>query len=432
MKHTYCKIKYIYNFTIFILLVCFLSGCSLNFTSENTQEPMEVDNANSNNSQSPAITPSDKEIETDISEKSYEQVLKDASSFNLQFTNSIYNYSISKAYTSTSILRLKMAKNQPVAVLLKDNIKDQKNVIEKTINYYNDILSTINKNYKLQIVDSILDVSLTDTIIYLEDKKFDNKAGQTHYELVYPHNNDKNNIFIKSAIISIDLENHLINNSIDNSMLSNTLLHEFAHAFGLNDVYASGEFKNTNTFDMTTMLQTKGLYQWELHPNDYKILQALYSGEYKKHTKYNDTVNAVNRKIELFTNHFFETLSLDILDNKKTKSLTLKEAQTPMSWENDDKFNPNYTYNFKITSGSNCTLTIMDRNGKNVEVISGKAFFAKGILFVYDMYIKDAEIYSPNYKGLSLRLSFYFARYIDENVNRIEFKDFIGRWTSVE
>ena len=35
-----------------------------------------------------------------------------------------------------------------------------------------------------------------------------------------------------------------------------------------------------------------------LYPNDYAILQALYSNEYKKHNNYEDAVKVVNEKIE--------------------------------------------------------------------------------------------------------------------------------------
>ena len=65
----------------------------------------------------------------------------------------------------------------------------------------------------------------------------------------------------------------------------------------------------------------------QLYPNDYAILQALYSNEYKKCNDYDEAVSIVKEKIQKYTESFYKYYSKHLKEDRATDKL--KEEQLP-------------------------------------------------------------------------------------------------------
>ena len=194
----------------------------------------------------------------------------------------------------------------------------------------------------------------------------------------------------------------------DDLFIFGVFLHEFGHSLGLGDVYYEGEDKLVDHLDMTTVMQRSGFMNYAFFPNDYAILQALYSNEYKKHDNYEDAVKVVNEKIEKYTKSFYSYYA-NFLKGKITVKEDLKETDIPrqLNWVGEYNSNNYLNYSLTLKENNKCDFVIKDKNGKVLEECEGETIFVDGMLFVKRLLIKKASNYSGLYEGdLGMKLTF--------------------------
>ena len=342
---------------------------------------------------------------SDISnQKPYSQVLFDSESFNVD--SSICNQ-LAFDHRADKYMRLKMSETKPVIIDCAYGLDSNAiEVVENVIAYYNDIFSTINDNYKFVVKSSGLSIHSTDTVIRVENATFKENVSGSFENYVNSPNTNEGNFFFKGCI-KIDWN---LAFKMGDEYAYYVFLHEFGHALGLGDVYYNGDYKNCDYVDMTTMMKY-GESLNKLFPNDYAMLQALYSNEYKKCKDYQEAVNIVNEKIKKYTHDFYSYYA-QLLKEKSGASgiLNVENIPSSISWDGNYNNNRHLTYTISFISEEECQLTIMDLDGNVLESAKGEPLFVNGVCFIRNMYIENASNYTkmyPNDVSIKLMLSVY-------------------------
>ena len=356
-------------------------------------------------------------------QKKYSQILQDADScdINLEVANNL-----AKQIYCNTIFRLKMNEESPVIVKCADNLTQKEvDMIEQITEYYNFIFSTINKNYKFEVKKEGEEIPFNSTIITYKNKNIKETAlGET---LPFPFLGGTGNNFIANATIFIDW------NKIkdeDDAVIYHVLFHEFTHILGLGDVYYQGYHKNSSSINIETIMNTDNLNTGinYLYPNDYAILQALYSNEYKKHDSYADAVEVVNKKIDTYTKLFYQNYSKYLkekLDVAKDLSIS-KFLKEEISWISQ---NSNY-YKIKLYDNRTCELIITDKNGRILEKSNGKWLLNNGILHIRQLQIENANNYLSSYNE-NLKMNLQLSVYINEN-GSVGIYDGFNSWSNIQ
>ena len=145
-----------------------------------------------------------------------------------------------------------------------------------------------------------------------------------------------------------------------------------------------------------------------LYPNDYAILQAVYSDSYKNHKKDEDAINEMKKEIEEYTKSFYNYYS----------SLIRKRDNDVKYLDQDYLKDASFTferrgYYFDVSISDN-TCKVITRNGENIIIDEcyGKVNFADGIFFLSDLTAKkqtyiDYSLYDVSYK-------YSFVVYLDK------------------
>lgn len=341
---------------------------------------------------------------TNIAEeqKSYNYVLRDYESFNV---DTFVADSLSFTHQTERNIRLKMSETRPVLIDLQGEMETrEKEIIQRVVDYYNNVFSTINENYKFAIKTEETNVSVDDTIIFVANGELDGSTKGAHFSKISIPDTGEGLFFWKSQVV-VDWEDI---KEFDDLYLFGVFLHEFGHSLGLGDVYYEGEEKVVDCFDMTTVMQRNGHMNYAFFPNDYAILQALYSNEYKKHDNYEDAVRVVKEKIEKYTKNFYEYYA-SFLKEKLTINDGLQESDIPkqLSWIGEYNSNNHLNYSLTLKENNKCNFVIKDKSGNVLEECEGETIFADGVLFVKRLLIKKASNYSGLYSGdLGMKLTF--------------------------
>ena len=331
-------------------------------------------------------------------QKPYANVMMDVENFKV-------DDSIALKTNSGKYMRLKFEENRPVIIDCNKNIEEEeKRIISEVIDYYNEIFSTINEDCKFILKDENTDVLKTDTVI----KIMNSKLSSSYHGIAYSFRTFDfgEGAFVESALIQLDWDKII---AVGQQYAFYVILHEMTHVLGLGDVYYKGDHITSNCINMTTIMQ-QGTINDGLFPNDYAILQALYSNEYTKHENYQDSVNIVNQKIKQYTKLFYHYYANFLKEKQDARgTLLVSDLKESIVWQGAEENNNHLCYELSV-NGEDCELIIKNKVGEILEKAKGKIEQVNGIVFIKDVYISNASNYSSDYSndvGIKLMLSVY-------------------------
>lgn len=321
----------------------------------------------------------------DISDqKPYHQIIKDSE--NLQADM----YYI-KTYEN-KLMRLKMDEDQPVIVTCEQGMEEREmSMIKKVIDYYNKIFSTINENYKFEIKDK---EEKDSTVINIKNKVTlaspeDTGGICAPREAIRAKDGD-----IYATKMLIELNWDYIKELSDPSAYY-VILHEFTHAVGISDVYYQGEDKKFDIVNTKTMMNIRNGGDVNcLYPNDYAMLQSLYSNEYKKHDNYDDAIKVVNEKIDKYTKSFYKYYAKCMKEKyQAVEDITPDEIKPGSKFYCNSLSNANKKMIIEFKENGKCTYTLTNNSGKTVEQTTGDWFIENGCVFIRNINLNNAKNY---------------------------------------
>ena len=294
-----------------------------------------------------------------------------------------------------------MDEKRPVIVECEGMNDNQTLIIKDVVDYYNKVFETINKNYKFKLKDDKTRVLGSDTVINIKNKELPKYTLGSMNAPKAAKDCGDGAVIIRSQII---MDWKQIQEYGDKEAYY-VLLHVMGHALGLGDVYYQEDYRNHDCVDMTTIMQ-RGIYKDGLYPNDYAMLQALYSDEYKKHDDYAEAVKIVNERIRQYTNSVYYSFANNLKENYDACNLKIHELPTKLNWVGEHNKNAHLHYELEFKNNNrDCVFTITDKNGKFLEKCKGKVVEVNGIVFIRGLSFKDASNYNGAYDSdLSLKL----------------------------
>lgn len=366
----------------------------------------------SSHSSSPSLTALKTTDKAPADVKPYHQIIKDSEHFN---ANMDIVYRAENCFDSgEGYLRMKMTEDYPVVIQCAQNIEDRElKLIESAVNYLNKLFATINNNYQFQILKSGESVTKYSSLICIKNQEQLELEGEDVLGQAITHSDLQDN---RGGSLIYYAEVHLdwpqIKDKTD-AEIYYVILHELAHTLGIDDVYFQGALKRTSTINKETFMNTSNKNILYFYPNDYAILQVLYSDEYTKHDNYLEAVDAVNKKIEKYTKSFYQKYAETLKEKTNaTDALSEEPMKQNITWCSIFTKNEN-TYNLKLNKDHTCTLSIYDKAGNLIEQCNGNLIFIDGILFATNINIKKASNYDNRYSdelSLKLTLSFYIDK----------------------
>jgi len=344
-------------------------------------------------------------------QKPYYQITKDEQSFNVDMEVALNK---SMFYNLDKYIRLKMDEDKPVIVQYDQNMEEREiNIIRQVIEYYNKVFQTINENYKFEIREEGYKVKREDTLVsFFNVDKPGNVMGESI--AIDDIKVAEGEWIVNKAQVQLDWE--AIKDKED-AYIYGVALHEFTHTLGLGDVY----LKDKDVVDRTTLMHTDN---WgkvnHLYPNDYAILQTLYSNEYKKCNDYDEAVTIVKEKIQKYTESFYKYYSKYLKEDIATDKLKEEQLPAAINWKYWAEGKGENLYTLKFNDDKTCELNIMDKSGNVLQSCKGDTIFQDGVMFLRNIVIDDASKYRPTYDfcpGRKLKLM--FSIYIDKNNNLV-------------
>lgn len=352
-----------------------------------------------------------KHMDLIATQKPYSQILIDSKSFNADMEVALNK---SAFYKLDKYIRLKFEEDKPVIIEYDKNMEEREvNIIKQVIEYYNKVFQSINENYKFEVNETGKKISDDYTLIsFVNADKPGNVVGESITTSDIKVTSGE--WLVDKGLIQIDYE--AIKDEED-AYIYGVAMHEFSHALGLGDVY----LKDKNVVDRTTVMHTD---TWgkinHLYPNDYAILQALYSNEYKKCENYNEAVKIVNEKIQKYTESFYKHYSKVLKEGLATDKLNRDELPQTINWKSFAQGIGTNLYTLNLNDDNTCELNIMNEKGNLLQRCEGNIIFEDGIMFLRNIVIDDASNYRPFYNifpGRKLKLT--FSIYIDKNNNLV-------------
>ena len=233
--------------------------------------------------------------------KQSEQIIKECNSLNLD-----YSYMIT-SNENCSVLNIKTG--EPIFIEYDSAMpKKEIDIIHRAVDYYENIFKTIDEGYDFELISNDSESS-KDAIISIKNRNsklfgfgWGNANGKNRS--VHRALSEKN--VIAKSYICLDWDS--IQESGD-AYSYYVILHELAHSFGINDVYYKGSNKNTNCQYGNTIMNSSATTFYELYPNDYGLLQAMYSKEYIKQTNYENAIKVMKEKIDIYEKYFYDSLA---------------------------------------------------------------------------------------------------------------------------
>ena len=342
--------------------------------------------------------------------KNQKQITKDASSLGVDLDAS--------SVREDKLVRFAFPKEGDVYVIYDVNMTQvEKEYIKETVDYYNNIFKNIDGNYSFTLVDSKFSIKETDSYIKFNNKDLEGlDKGLNKSSL---SNKLKYGYFISNSEIYINW-NKL--HDASDTMIRYIFNHEFAHSLGLNDVYIDSH----KSFNTNTIMNVFNSYTLDvLYPNDYAILQALYSNSCNNYKRYNEAINEMKNEINEYRNYFYDYYSSIIKNNNPKYGSMNKEylhSITEIGW---NSYQGDYKCSLNIDN-DRCTLKVKDGD-KIIDSSNGDIYWSNGMYFIENLQIRDAS-YMIN-TGFNKPYKFTLVLYMDEN-NKLSIADSIGEYKS--
>lgn len=178
----------------------------------------------------------------------------------------------------TTYKRLRHNGEKPIFVTISEKFSpDEVEAIKDVLNYYQQLFSKINSNYRFKVVNgekAIFEKMLGNTVINFDENT---SLTQGYAGLNLLRANFLNPNFLKTSRIYIDPS---LTEAYDKYYV---YMHELAHAFGLGDVY---ETLTPNHYGNTFLSGSAFAYEVNmLYPNDVAMLFAMYGESYRNGKK---------------------------------------------------------------------------------------------------------------------------------------------------
>jgi len=217
-------------------------------------------------------------------------------------------------------------------------------------------------------------VNNDDTIIEVSEKSLNKLDAKGTHQIKRKLIGIDEDVFITKSKIFIDW----IACQEDEYIAYCALVHEFGHALGLGDVYYKGDSKVCDYLDNTTFMSPYRNEEIDIfYPNDYALMQVLYSREYEKYDNYQDAVDVVNKKIKTYTTKFYRYY---IEKMKERYSITDELKNVEFSGELYS-FVPGKEYFVKFLDDSKCEVTVRKFDGSESRCLAD-AVFVDGVVFL--------------------------------------------------
>ena len=343
-------------------------------------------------------------ITDSTNQKSHNSVVKDMKSLNVDtgvVDNLVYNNKFSDRY-----IRLQIDEGKPVIIdILDKKTEDKKEILQDIVNYYNKIFKTINEDYSFKIKDENTKVSLTDTVIYVGDKISSSQFLGGFMGLYTPDLGE--GCFVSGAYIQMNWES-IEEYDDSNDLAKYVLLHEIGHCLGLGDVYYKGKNKVCDYINYNTIMhRTDKNRILALYPNDYALLQSLYSKEYEKCGNYEEAVKIMKKKIETYTYNFYYAYANKLKEKGMSEiDLNIEDLPRNLTFEGYNICEVNFLENNK------CQLIIRNEEGKILESVIGDVLTANGVIFIRNIYFNNVSNYecTADSVGIKLMLSISISK----------------------
>jgi len=321
------------------------------------------------------------------------------------------NYDITN---SNEILRLKPnGTNEPIYVNLDESIDSTlAGYINKSLNYIQDIFSTINDKYTFKLVDNFeYNIKKTigkTTIKYKKNNIQENlvagtansSTNKTLLDKIF--NNDEKNLYIKDSTITIDSESY--QNYNEEKMLT-VLNHELLHCFGLGDIY-------TGKIDTGSFMRVQNGYFCNLiSPNDYRMLYSAYGD---KHINKDGTINEsklkeIKEKLDLYEKEYYSFFSKKLIEQKELTNIVdidkddyNNKSLVTYSVTNTNKIN----YRFKFDIQDKIVNVTLYKNNEEIQTSVGNIYYGSNFII-----LKDFILETQNENGSKNYLKNYFYLY---------------------
>ena len=261
-----------------------------------------------------------------------------------------------------SIIRLAHNNGEPIYVSFDDSVPDNlRNASIQSLDYVFGLVNEINDYYYYEVVDYDAYVSTKSNIRY------------TMYEETSSTVKSASAFVKRTAFGNYYATNEVnINTSLNGSSanyINYVLTHELLHVFGFEDVYVSGEAKNTTDYYDNTFLNVSDVYinSGMISPNDYKFLLSAYTPK----TAFSNYCNLLDSYEELITDYsikFYDKIASNCLGEKLDTIVNTNIADKLELCPND---NEKYTL---TTNGDDYKLVI-SVDGVLKEFLSGKIMY---------------------------------------------------------
>jgi len=306
---------------------------------------------------------------------------------------------------------------------------DQKEIamIEAIVEYYNWIFSTINRNYSFEVKKENEEIPADATIVSFENDALESRVHGRMNPVVFSGGSGNN--FINSARIVVDWEKI---KTEEDAYIYYVLFHEFTHVLGLGDVYYQGDFKNTQRVELETIMNLENSRRGMncLYPNDYAVLQALYSNEYNLTKNYEEAVNKVKGKIEEYTKIFYKKYGRYLKEKcGATSKMCEKDVGSKIKWVRENGGKTKW-YEIELKKDGKCVFAIKDREGNKLETSEAEYIFVDNVLHIRGIMLENANNYDEYSFSKDLKMKLLLSIYKDE-FGELWAYDGMQYWTGV-
>ena len=325
--------------------------------------------------------------------KNNETITQDALFFDANMD--IANIYADKTLFSTTYKRLPHNGDKPIFVFIDSSYtKDEVQLIENALDYYQELFTDINPNYKFEIVSkekAFAEKMLGNTVITFEGGEIPEYASGVNKSrpvLVNPNFIRNNEIRIKSENLT-PFEQYAI------------IIHELGHSFGLADSYHTEIKYHNSSFNQSETFLKLGM----LYPNDVAILYAMYGENYRKDGLIvQEELEKSQGKFEEYKAKFYDKLSevfqttlniQDKMQNLDTENFNFLN-QSIYFYNQTTSRHEKYYYQIKLLDEINAEFVIKDATQNVLYTTTTKFESHNGMIYLPAVHLEKGPYPDKN------------------------------------